>query len=640
LRKIKAATLASLFHREDRTEKTMNNDSRSLWVAAGALTATLCAAIAAADPDLEQKESNPANWAAQAGDDANHRWSDLKQIDLSNVGKLQVAWTLSTGTLRGHEGSPLVIGDTMYMHTPFPNNAYAVYLGDQTFKWKYEPKQDADVVPVMCCDTVNRGLAYGDGKIFLQQADTTLVALDARTGKVVWTAKNGNPKIGETNTNAPHVFKDKVITGVSGGEFGVRGRLIAYDLKTGKRVWTAWSVGPDADLLVDPAKTMTWTNGRMAPIGKDSSVKTWQGEQWKLGGGTTWGWYSYDPKLNLLYYGTGNPGTWNPAQRPGDNKWSMSVFARDLDTGVAKWVFQMTPHDEWDYDGVNEMPLVNLTIKGNAVPALVHFDRNGFAYTLNRETGALLLAQKYDPGVNWATAIDMKTGRPMVDKRYSPGTTGPDVNVKDICPAALGTKDEQPSSYDRSSGLFMVPTNHVCMTYEPFQIEYIAGQPYVGATLTMYPTPNSHGGMGNFIAWDPTAGKIVWSKPERFSVWSGALTTAGGVVFYGTLEGYLKAVNPRDGKEVWKFKMPSGIIGNVFSYEYKGNQYVGVYSGIGGWAGIGMAAGLTEGTAGLGAVGGYKDLAKYTTLGGTLFVFALPSPQRTDSTAALTATRH
>jgi PQQ-dependent dehydrogenase (methanol/ethanol family) len=270
----------------------------------------------------------------------------------------------------------------------------------------------------------------------------------------------------------------------------------------------------------------------------------------------------------------------------------------------------------------------------------VHFDRNGFAYTLNRESGALLLAQKYDPGVNWATQIDMKTGRPVVDKRYSPGTTGPDVNVKDICPAALGTKDEQPSSYDRSSGLFMVPTNHVCMTYEPFAIEYIAGQPYVGATLTMYPTPNSHGGMGNFIAWDAAAGRIVWSKPERFSVWSGALTTAGGVVFYGTLEGYLKAVNPRDGKELWKSKLPSGIIGNVFSYEYGGKQYVGVYSGIGGWAGIGMAAGLNEPTAGLGAVGGYKDLAKYTTLGGTLFVFALPSAEHADSTAALTGTRN
>jgi PQQ-dependent dehydrogenase (methanol/ethanol family) len=501
---------------------------------------------------------------------------------------------------------------------------FAVNLKDQSFKWKYEPKQDADVIPVMCCDTVNRGLAYGDGKIFLQQADTTLVALDINTGKVVWSAKNGDPKIGETNTNAPHVFKDKVLTGISGGEFGVRGRLIAYDIKTGKKVWTAYSTGPDAEMLVDPNKTMTWTNGKMAPVGKDSSLKSWQGDQWKIGGGTTWGWYSYDPALNLVYYGTGNPGTWNPAQRPGDNKWSMTIFARDLDTGVAKWAYQMTPHDEWDFDGVNEVPLVDLDIKGKKVPALVHFDRNGFGYTLNRATGELLVAQKYDPKVNWATQVDMKSGRPVVDKKYSPGTTGPDVNVKDICPAALGSKDQQPVSYDRKSGLFMVPTNHVCMTYEPFQVEYTAGQPYVGATLTMYPAPGSHGGMGNFIAWDAATGKIVWSKPERFSVWSGALTTAGDVVFYGTLEGYVKAVSPADGKELWKFKTPSGIIGNVFTYEYEGKQYVGILSGIGGWAGIGMAAGLTEATEGLGAVGGYKDLAKYTALGGSLFVFALP----------------
>ena len=606
--------------------------SRSLTLALLGGVLLTSSGFAAADADLDQKIRNPDNWAAQAGDYANHRWSDLKQINANNVAKLQVAWTISTGVLRGHEGSPLVIGDMLYIQTPFPNNVYAVSLKDQTFKWKYEPKQDADVVPVMCCDTVNRGLAYGDGRIFLQQADTTLVALDAKTGKVVWSQKNGNPKIGETNTNAPHVFKDKVITGISGGEFGVRGRLIAYDIKTGRRVWTAWSTGPDHDLLVDPAHTMTWTNGRMKPIGKDSSLKTWRGDEWKLGGGTTWGWYSYDPKLNLVYYGTGNPGTWNPAQRPGDNKWSMSIFARDLDTGMAKWVFQMTPHDEWDYDGVNEVPLVDVTLDGKKVPALVHFDRNGFAYTLNRETGALLSAQKYDPAVNWASGVDMKTGRPIVDKRHSPGATGPDVDVKDICPAALGSKDEQPSSYDEHTGLFMVPTNHVCMNYEPFQIEYTAGQPYVGATLSMFPAANSRGDMGNFIAWDPARARIVWSKPERFSVWSGALTTAGDVAFYGTLEGYLKAVDPKDGRELWKFKMPSGIIGNVFTYEYGGKQYVGVYSGIGGWAGIGMAAGLTESTAGLGAVGGYKDLARYTTLGGSLFVFSLP-----DSLAHATA---
>jgi PQQ-dependent dehydrogenase (methanol/ethanol family) len=600
----------------------MRYEYRKILASVAALAATVGAAAAYADADLDAAMKDSSNWASQAGDNANHRYSELSQINASNVGKLQVAWTLSTGVLRGHEGSPLVVGDTMYIHTPFPNNVYAVNLKDQTYKWKYEPKQDVSVVPVMCCDTVNRGLAYGDGKIFLQQADTTLVALDAKTGKVVWTVKNGDPKIGETNTNAPHVFKDKVLTGISGGEFGVRGRLHAYDIKTGKLVWKALSSGTDAEIMFDPAKTMTWTNGKMAPVGKDSSLKTWQGEQYKLGGGTTWGWYSYDPKLNLVYYGSGNPGTWNPSQRPGDNKWSMTIFARDLDTGVAKWVYQMTPHDEWDFDGINEVPLAEIDYKGKKTPVLVHFDRNGFAYTLNRETGELLVAQKYDPQVNWSPGVDMKTGRPTVDPKYS--TRAPDVNVKDICPAALGSKDQQPASYDRKSGLFMVPTNHVCMTYEPFQVEYTAGQPYVGATLTMFPTPNSHGGMGNFIAWDASAGKIVWSKPERFSVWSGALTTAGDLVFYGTLEGYLKAVSPKDGKELFKFKTPSGIIGNVFTYQYAGKQYVGTYSGIGGWAGIGMAAGLTESTAGLGAVGGYKDLAKYTTLGGALFVFTLP----------------
>jgi len=603
----------------------MGSKHRSTFIAAiVAAAAAAAAAVALADADLDQAMSNPSNWASQAGDYANHRHSTLNQINEGNVGKLQLAWSLSTGVLRGHEGSPLVIGDTLYMHTPFPNNVFAVDLKDQTIKWKYEPRQDETVVPVMCCDTVNRGLAYGDGKIFLQQADTTLVALDAKTGKVVWSVKNGNPKIGETNTNAPHVFGDKVLTGISGGEFGVRGRLTAYDIKTGNVVWRAWSTGPDAEMLVDPKKTLTWTNGKMRRVGKDSSLKTWQGDQWKLGGGTTWGWYSYDPKLNLVYYGSGNPGTWNPHQRPGDNKWSMTIFARNLDNGMAKWVFQMTPHDQWDFDGINEMVLADIKMDGKTVPVLVHFDRNGFGYTLNRETGALLVAQKFDPAVNWSTGVDMKTGVPAVDPKYAPGVTAEDVDVKGICPAALGSKDEQPSSYDPATGYLLVPTNHVCMTYEPFKVEYTAGQPYVGATLTMFPGPNENGDMGNFIAWDPAQGRIVWSDPERFSVWSGALTTDGGVTFYGTLEGYLKAVSTKDGHLLWKAKLPSGIIGDVFTYEYGGKQYVGVYSGIGGWAGIGMAAGLTDPTAGLGAVGGYKDLSRFTNLGGTLFVFSLP----------------
>ena len=348
--------------------------------------------------------------------------------------------------LRGHEGGPLVIGDVMYINTPFPNIVYALDLNDEgRVIWKYEPKQDPAVIPVMCCDTVNRGVAYGNGKIFQYQADTTLVALDAATGEVVWQVKNGDPSIAETGTSAPMVYKNLVFVGISGAEFGVRGSLTAYDTETGELVWRGYSTGPDNETLMDPEQTTHLGK----PVGPDSGINTWEGDQWKIGGGTTWGWYSIDPELNLIYYGTGNPSTWNPMQRPGDNRWSMTLFARDIDTGMAKWVYQMTPHDEWDYDGVNENILVDMEVDGQMRKALVHFDRNGFAYTLDRETGELLVAEKYDPAVNWATHVDMETGRPQVVPRYSTDHNGEDVNTTNICPAALGTKDQQPAAYSR-----------------------------------------------------------------------------------------------------------------------------------------------------------------------------------------------
>jgi PQQ-dependent dehydrogenase (methanol/ethanol family) len=514
----------------------------------------------------------------------------------------------------------------MYVHGPFPNPVFALDLkNDGKILWKYEPKQDPNVIPVMCCDTVNRGVSYADGKIFLHQADTTLVALNAKDGSVAWSVKNGDPTKGETGTSSPMVFKDKVIVGISGGEFGVRGSVTAYNLKDGKLVWRGYSMGPDSDTLIDPEKTTHLGK----PVGKESGTNTWEGDQWKLGGGTTWGWYSFDPQTNLMFYGSGNPSTWNPKQRPGDNRWSMAIFARDVDTGMTKWVYQMTPHDEWDYDGVNEMILADQTIGGVARKTLVHFDRNGLGYTLDRTTGELLVAAKYDPKVNWTTGVDMNKssptyGRPAVVAQYSTDKNGPDVNSKGICPAALGTKDQQPAAYSPDTGLFYVPTNHVCMDYEPFKVSYTAGQPYVGATLSMYP-PQGETHMGNFIAWDAKEGKIVWSLKEQFSVWSGALATAGGVVFYGTLEGHLKAVDAKSGKELYKFKTPSGIIGNVTTYEQGGKQYVAILSGVGGWAGIGLAAGLTKPTDGLGAVGGYAALSQYTSLGGQLTVFELPS---------------
>jgi PQQ-dependent dehydrogenase (methanol/ethanol family) len=498
------------------------------------------------------------------------------------------------------------------------------------------------------------------GQIYLQQADTTLVALSAKDGSVKWKAENGReigygPAAGDTNTNAPHPMKDKVITGCSGAEFGVRCWLAAFNAKDGSLAWRAFSMGPDEDILFDANTTSL---GKKVP--KNSSLDSWcantdwkapargpskcktLSDQWKSGGGSTWGWWPADFEENLLYYGNGNPSTWNPVVRPGDNKWSMTMFARDIDTGVARWVYQMTPHDEWDYDGINEMILADIKVKGKMTPALVHFDRNGYGYTMNRKTGALLVAEKYDPSVNWSTHIDMKTGYPQTVDAKSTHFQGEDVVSKDVCPAALGTKDQQPAAFSPRTQLFYVPTNHVCMTYEPVSYaaggnQYTAGQAYVNANLTMYPAgavcpecPNNNAekdNMGNMIAWDAGTGKIVWNIVEQWSVWSGVLATAGDVVFYGTLDAYAKAVDAKSGKLLWKFKAPSGIIGNFNSWAHKGKQYVGILSGIGGWAGAvvaipGLAA--APGEAALGAVGGYRKLLNSSRNSGVLMVFAMP----------------
>jgi len=616
----------------------MKKSLKSLLLASSVAAVLATPSIASANSGVESLTKNPANWATALGNYAGTRYSKLNQINTKNVKNLQPAWSFSTGVLRGHEGGPLVVDDTIYIHTPFPNTVYALDQKTQSVIWEYTPTMDADVtIPVMCCDTVNRGLAYGDGKIFLQQSDTVLTALDAKTGKRVWSVQNGDPKLGMTNTQAPLVVKDKVITGIAGGEFGVRGFLAAYDIKSGQLAWKGYSMGPDGDTLINPGKSTTWENGKVTKLGKNSGTSTWEGDQWKIGGGTTWGWYSYDSELNLVYYGSGNPSTWNPVQRPGDNKWSMSLWARDADTGAVKWVYQMTPHDEWDFDGINETVLVDQKVKGKMTKTLVHFDRNGFGYTLDRVTGELLVAEKFDKTVNWATHVDMKSGRPQVVSEMSTEQNGEDVNTEGVCPAALGSKNQQPVSYSPQTGLFYISANHLCMDYEPFEVSYTAGQPYVGATLSMMPaggdvlTGKSDGStnLGQFTAFDAKTGKIAWSNKETFSVWSGSVATAGGVVFYGTLEGYLKAVDAKTGKELYKFKTPSGIIGNVNTWSFQGKQYVGVLSGIGGWAGIGIAAGLDSGEAdsnseGLGAVGAYRSLSSFTKLGGVFTVFALP----------------
>jgi PQQ-dependent dehydrogenase (methanol/ethanol family) len=552
-------------------------------------------AVAAADKEWTMPNKNAAST----------RYSTVSEINTGNVKNLKVAWTFSTGVLRGHEGGPLVVGSTMYVHTPFPNIVYALDLTKEgaPVKWKYQPKQDPNVIPIACCDTVNRGLAYADGKIFMNQLDTTTVALDAATGKELWKVKQGDYKTGQTVTSAPMVVKDKVISGISGGEFGVRGFVTANDVATGKQVWRMYSTGPEAE------------------VGFPGSVETWQGEEWKRGGGTTWGWYSYDPDLNLFYYGTGNPGSWNPDQRPGDNKYSMTIFARNPDTGKAAWAYQKTPHDAWDYDGINENVLVDLNMKGQMRKTLVNFDRNGFSYVLDRTNGELLLAEPF-VAVNWAKSIDLKTGRPVEDPAKR---TSSKMNTKDICPSAMGGKNQQPVSYSPRTGYFYVPTNNLCMDYEGVQVKYQAGQPYVGAIVVSKPGPG--GNRGEFIAWDPTTGKKVWGIKEELSAWGGALSTGGDVVFYGTMEGWLKAVDAKSGTVLWKFKTPSGIIGNPMTYVGPdGKQYIAVLSGVGGWSGIGVAAdmSLEDPTAGLGAIGAFKDLANFSNQGGVLTVFSLP----------------
>lgn len=603
--------------------------------------------IASAAADQEKAIANPDNWAAPRGDYTNQAYSKLTQINQGNVKNLKAAWTFATGVNRGHEGSPVVVGNMMYVHTAFPNNIYALDLNDnQKIVWSYFPKQDPSVQAVLCCDNVNRGLGYGDGKIFLQQNDGTLVALDAASGKKVWDVKNTDPKVGATNTNAPHVIKDKVLTGCSGAEFGVRCFIQAYNIKDGSVAWKAYSTGPDAEVLIgkdfnkdtplysalsvyEDVAGGNKQGGSFKKIDtaklkggeKDLGLKTWLKPQavkdgWQHGGGSVWGWWPYDPKTNLVYYGTGNPSVWNPDVRPGDNKWSMTVFARDLNTGVARWGMQMTPHDEWDYDGINEVILFD---NGGKTYAW-HHDRNGFAYTWQADNGVLVAAEKVHPFVNWATDVDKKSGVPS---KLATASTHQDYNAKGVCPAALGTKDQQPASYSPKTGLIYSPLNHVCMTYEPVESKYVAGQPWVGATLTMFAGPD--GVMGGFAAYDPMTNKKAWYNKEKFSAWGGSLNTASDLVFYGTLDRWFKALDAKTGKELWKFQVGSGVIGNAFTYTNGGKQHVGVLSGIGGWAGVAMNLGLTNPTDALGAAGGYAELTKYNAApgGGALTVFSL-----------------
>jgi methanol dehydrogenase (cytochrome c) subunit 1 len=576
---------------------------------------------AQANKELDQMSRQNTNWVMQTKDYSATHFSELYDINVNNVKNLKVAWSFSTGVLNGHEGGPLVVDGIMYVHTPYPNNVFAIDLNDPgKILWEFKPKQNPAARAVACCDVVNRGLAYApQGKdypatIFLNQLDGHVVALNAKTGEQLWKMENSDIAMGSTLTVAPFVAEDKVIVGTSGAELGVRGYATAYNIKDGKQAWRVYATGPDEDIKL--SKDFNKANPHYGQFGL--GLKTWEGDAWKIGGGTNWGWYAYDPDLKMLYYGSGNPAPWNETMRPGDNKWTMTIWGRDINSGEAKFGYQKTPHDEWDYAGVNYMGLSEQKVNGKMTKLLTHPDRNGLVYTLNRENGDLVNAFKIDNTVNWVKHVDLKTGLPVRDPEYS---THMDHEAKGICPSAMGYHNQGIESYDPNRQLFFMGVNHICMDWEPFMLPYRAGQFFVGATLNMYPGPK--GTLGQVKAMNAVTGEFEWEVQEKFAVWGGTTATAGDLVFYGTLDGYVKALNSKTGEELWKFKLPSGVIGHPITYKHAGKQYVAIYYGVGGWPGVGLVFDLKDPTAGLGAVGAFKELAHHTQMGGGVMVFSL-----------------
>ncbi|MFL5236565.1 MAG: PQQ-dependent dehydrogenase, methanol/ethanol family [Rhizomicrobium sp.] len=593
----------------------MKTASGKCWALSGALLAILSVRVAADDLDAMSRDDK--QWIMPAKNYSANRFSGLNQINAGNAGQLRVAWTFSLGSSHGQEAAPLIVNGTMYVVGPYPNELFALDAVTGDLKWKYTPNTDPASQGEACCDVVNRGAAYDNGKIFYNTLDNHTVAVDAKTGKEVWAVKLGEISRGETMTMAPLVAKGKVLVGNSGGEMGVRGWLTALDENTGKIAWRAYSTGPDKDVLIGPKfhPLYNWEKG------KDLGVKSWPPGKWKIGGGTVWGWIAFDPNLNLIYYGTGNPGPWNSNQRPGDNMWTTAVFARDVDTGQAVWADQLGPHDLWDYDEINESILLDMNIGGKQRHVLLRPGRNGFMYVIDRTNGQILSADKYDT-VTSATGVNLKNGRyqPVMSLAPTLGKT-----VQNVCPAAPGAKDWQPTAYSPVTHLLYIPHQHLCMDFKTSEVGYIAGTPYVGATVDMYGGPGGY--RGEFAAWDPVKRKKVWALKENLPVWSGTLVTAGNVAFYGTMDRWFKAVDARNGKLLYKFHGPSGFVGQPVTYQGSdGTQYVAILSGIGGWAGaVGNAEIDPRVRAGaLGFNGATQDVPQYTSGGSALLVFSLP----------------
>jgi alcohol dehydrogenase (cytochrome c) len=531
----------------------MNRTDRAL-LAGVALTAMAAASSSALAQD----------WPHYGNDQSNTRYSTLSQINTGNVQNLKVAWAHAMGTADSQESTPIVVGDTMYVTSSTgPKYVFALDAKTGARKWAYQPELPSDYMSTVCCGLDNRGVAVANGKVFVGRLDAKLDALDAKTGKRLWTATVAEYKTGHAITSPPLVVKDMVISGIAGGEYGIRGYVVAYKQATGEQVWKTYTIpGPG-----------------------EPGNETWKGDSWKTGAGSTWGVGSYDAKRNLVFWSTSNAGPWGAQTRGTDsadygqysNLWTSSQLAFDADTGKIAWGYQYTPHDAWDYDGINEAVLTDLKIGGTTVPALMHADRNGFFYVINRENGKLLAADPFVT-VNWATHVDLNTGKPVEaannEKRPQLGKW-----ARNVCPNLIGGKNWQPMSFSAQTGLVYLPAFNMCMDIANREEEYTPGKFYLASEFDLGKPGATGSHLAEFIAWDPVAKKKAWVIEEP-NMWAGgAMSTAGGLVFYGNIEGILKAVDAKTGKVLWQFRVGTGITQSPVTYSIDGKQYVAVVAG-------------------------------------------------------------
>ncbi len=504
------------------------------------------------------------NWPVYGGDTGNTRHSAATQINTKTVGKLSVAFALQLGSLRSQESTPILVGETLYVTSSFgPKNVFAVNATTGEIKWQYSPDVPKGIDQFACCDVNNRGVTYADGKVIFGRLDSFIVALDANTGKEAWKTKIVDYEQGSVITSPPTLAGDVIITGFGGGEYGVRGAIVGLDVKTGKEVWRTHTV----------------------PGAGEKGSETWKGDSGKTGGGVAWHIGSYDPKLNLVYYGTSNPAPWAAAVRGNDtsnigqftNLYTASILALNPKDGKIVWHYQTTPHDAWDYDGVNELVFADLPFDGKKVPVVMQANRNGFFYVIDRANGKLLSAKHFIDGVNWATGVDMKTGMP-IEAAGNAKRPGMGRKASDICPNLIGAKNWMPMSWDAKNGVVVMPTMNLCMDLEGIQPEYKRGQFYLGVNFDLGKMgPGGHG--GGVMAWDPVKQVRVWFNKDELPYTGGMLTTDGGLTFHGDIKGWFKALDTKTGKLLWKFNAGSGITAAPMTYVINGKQYLAVVSG-------------------------------------------------------------